>query len=86
MPILSIWKFLVLITSATFCAQYIEDISFYITISRKADLQGFMGFVFEKALTEKMGSQALDEANIGINNVKKNVCERGQSSSLNVDR
>lgn len=45
-----------------------------------------MGFVFEKALTEKMGSQALDEANIGINNVKKNVCERGQSSSLNVDR
>lgn len=27
MPILGVWKFLVLITSATFCAQYIEDIS-----------------------------------------------------------
>lgn len=30
-----------------------------------------MGFVFEKALTEKIGFQVLDEANIGINYVKK---------------
>lgn len=55
-------------------------------MSREADLQGFMGFVFEKPLTEKIGSQVLDDANIGISSIKKKICERGQSSSLNVGR
>lgn len=38
---------------------------------RKADFQRFTGLIFEKALTEKIDSQILDDANIGINYVKK---------------
>lgn len=50
-------------------------------MSRKADLQGFMGFVFEKAFTEKIGSQISDEANIRINYVKKCMRERAKFKS-----
>ena len=53
----------------------------YITMARKTDLQSFMRFVFQEALTEKIGSQVLDKAKIGINYVRKFMLGREKFQS-----
>ena len=50
-------------------------------MARKTDLQSFMRFVFQEALTEKIGSQVLDKAKIGINYVRKFMLGREKFQS-----
>lgn len=71
MPILGLWNFFLLITSTTFCAQYIKDISSLYHNGKEGRFAEIHGIHFPKALTEKIDSWVLDEANIGINYVKK---------------
>lgn len=70
MPIPGRWKCFLLITSTTFCARYTEEISSLHHSSKKGRFAEVHGICFSKALTEKIGSQVLDEANIGINYVR----------------
>ena len=50
-------------------------------MARKTDLQSFMRFVFQEALTEKIGSWVLDKAKIGINYVRKFMLGREKFQS-----
>lgn len=64
-------NFFLLITSTTFCAQYIKDISSLHHNCMESRFAEIHGFFFPKALIEEIDFQVLDEANIGINYVKE---------------